>query len=87
MTETGTYNRTDEQGIKQRIEETFLDLFGSEKPSENKPSQYETGNEQNGVPSQLEISDGENFTRHIPVYIHQIYHFPIDLGSKGNKNE
>jgi hypothetical protein len=45
MSQTGTYNCSDQEGIKQWIKKCLRNILSPEKPTEYIPSQDESGNE------------------------------------------
>lgn len=55
VTETGSDNRCNQQGIQQRIQDFFADSFPPDEPAEDEITDDETGHKQQGIPANAEI--------------------------------
>ena len=59
--------------IEKRIQEFFLDAFAAEEPAENVPSENESRDEQQAVPTHLQGAQVEHHRVYVPMYC-KLYH-------------
>ena len=74
VAKTGTNDGSDQKCVEKRIQKCLRYILSSEKPPEDVPSQNETGNEQQSVPTQRKSSDMENLRIHAPMYCQCLKH-------------
>ena len=68
MSETCTYDSSDQKGVKKRIKKGYRHAFSLEEPLEDEPSENESRDEKYRIPSERQWSDCYDFRIDAPIY-------------------